>query len=65
MTMLQGEVAFHFARVGMGLGLVDDSVSTSVVIIGIVITLLTHPLLKLTLIWNLAEGSSVSAWRGE
>lgn len=48
--MLRGRVGLHFACAEMGLAVVNHSVFAPVVIVGIVKTLLTHPLLKPTLI---------------
>lgn len=55
----RGEVGLIFAGIGRGLGVVNDSVFASVVIMVIVTTLLTPPLLKLTLTRNLQADTSV------
>jgi Kef-type K+ transport system membrane component KefB len=47
--MPRGEVGLIFAGIGRGLGVVSDSVFASIVIMVIITTLLTPPLLKLTL----------------
>jgi len=47
--MPRGEVGLIFAGIGRGLGVVNDSVFASIVIMVIVTTLLTPPLLKVTL----------------
>jgi Kef-type K+ transport system membrane component KefB len=47
--MPRGEVGLIFAGIGRGVGVVNDSVFASVVIMVIITTLLTPPLLKLTL----------------
>jgi len=59
--MPRGEVGLIFAGIGRGLAVVNDSVFASVVIMVIVTTLFTPPLLKMTLTQNLREGTSVSA----
>jgi Na+:H+ antiporter len=59
--MPRGEVGLIFAGIGRGLGVVNDSVFASIVIMVIVTTLLTPPLLKLTLSQNSPADSSVSA----
>jgi Kef-type K+ transport system membrane component KefB len=47
--MPRGEVGLIFASIGKGLGVVSDSVFSAVVIMVMVTTLLTPPLLKITL----------------
>jgi len=47
--MPRGEVGLIFAGIGKGLGVVSDAVFSAVVIMVMVTTLLTPPLLKLTL----------------
>jgi Kef-type K+ transport system membrane component KefB len=47
--MPRGEVGLIFAGIGRGLGVVSDSIFASIVIMVIITTLLTPPLLKLTL----------------
>lgn len=47
--MPRGEVGLIFAGIGRGLGVVSDSVFASIVIMVIITTLLTPPLLKVTL----------------
>ena len=47
--MPRGEVGLIFASIGKGLGVVDDAIFSAVVIMVMVTTLLTPPLLKLTL----------------
>ncbi len=44
-----GEVGLIFASIGKGLGVVSDAVFSAVVIMVMVTTLLTPPLLKITL----------------
>jgi Kef-type K+ transport system membrane component KefB len=48
--MPRGEVGLIFAGIGRGMGAVNDSVFASIVIMVIVTTLLTPPLLRLTLV---------------
>ena len=45
----RGEVGLIFASIGKGLGVVDDSIFSAVVIMVIATTLMTPPLLKLSL----------------
>jgi Kef-type K+ transport system membrane component KefB len=47
--MPRGEVGLIFAGIGRGLGVVSDSIFASIVIMVIITTMLTPPLLKLTL----------------
>jgi Kef-type K+ transport system membrane component KefB len=47
--MPRGEVGLIFAGIGRGLGVVSDSIFASIVIMVIITTLLTPPLLKATL----------------
>jgi len=47
--MPRGEVGLIFASIGKGLGVVDDAVFSAVVIMVMLTTLLTPPLLKITL----------------
>jgi len=47
--MPRGEVGLIFAGIGRGIGVVNDSIFASIVIMVIITTLLTPPLLKLTL----------------
>jgi Kef-type K+ transport system membrane component KefB len=47
--MPRGEVGLIFAGIGRGLGVINDSVFASVVIVVIITTLLTPPLLKFTM----------------
>jgi Kef-type K+ transport system membrane component KefB len=55
--MPRGEVGLIFAGIGRGLGVVNDSIFASIVIMVIITTLLTPPLLKLTLA-NEAPGAT-------
>jgi Kef-type K+ transport system membrane component KefB len=55
--MPRGEVGLIFAGIGRGLGVVNDSIFASIVIMVIITTLLTPPLLKLTLA-NKAPGAT-------
>jgi len=48
--MPRGEVGLIFAGIGRGLGVVSDSIFASIVIMVIITTMLTPPLLKLTLV---------------
>jgi Kef-type K+ transport system membrane component KefB len=50
--MPRGEVGLIFAGIGRGLGVVSDSIFASIVIMVIITTMLTPPLLKLTLARN-------------
>jgi Kef-type K+ transport system membrane component KefB len=59
--MPRGEVGLIFAGIGRGLGVVNDSVFGSVVIMVIVTTLLTPPLLKLTLTSSPSGAAPVAA----
>jgi Kef-type K+ transport system membrane component KefB len=45
----RGEVGLIFASIGKGLGVVDDSIFSAVVIMVIATTLVTPPLLKFSL----------------
>jgi Kef-type K+ transport system membrane component KefB len=56
--MPRGEVGLIFAGIGRGLGVVSDSIFASIVIMVIITTLLTPPLLKLTLANQLPEATS-------
>ncbi len=47
--MPRGEVGLIFASIGKGLGVVSDAVFSAVVIMVMVTTFLTPPLLKITL----------------
>jgi Kef-type K+ transport system membrane component KefB len=47
--MPRGEVGLIFAGIGRGLGVVSDSIFASIIIMVIITTMLTPPLLKLTL----------------
>ena len=49
----RGEVGLIFASIGKSLGAVDDAVFSSVIIVVILTTLVTPPLLK----WSLEKGS--------
>jgi Kef-type K+ transport system membrane component KefB len=55
--MPRGEVGLIFAGIGRGLGVVSDSIFASIVIMVIITTLLTPPLLKLTLASQLPEAT--------
>lgn len=59
--MPRGEVGLIFAGIGRSLGIVKDSVFASVVIMVIVTTLLTPPLLKLTLTNGSFGDASITA----
>lgn len=59
--MPRGEVGLIFAGIGRSLGVVKDSVFASVVIMVIVTTLLTPPLLKRALTWSSSGAASVGS----
>ncbi len=53
--MPRGEVGLIFAGIGKGLGVVDDAVFSAVVLMVMITTLLTPPLLKVTLMRNVTR----------
>jgi Kef-type K+ transport system membrane component KefB len=55
--MPRGEVGLIFASIGKGLGVVNDAVFSAVVIMVMVTTLLTPPLLKVTLARSEKKGA--------